>query len=370
MSERDPEEEAILERTKNVEIETAVLYDVKKVAIIDTIISEQELQKIPYNIIIVNQDVILHFIKIAQKMPHKASQIVGAYCTTELEKELALLVQPKIKIGMSSEFATYVNFMKSIYPTATVWKSSFQSPKLHIILQIWKMENTQRLEELQVALYKNAVNPYIHKIHISAENDDLIMLAKIPDEYMHKITYFKINGRLTFKNAMEYITTLPVGDFAAIINTDIYFDETIKILWNICIDKTCIALLRYESNIPYALGHLNAKTPHIMGPTNCSQDAWIFKVKDIYDDLQQTESYDEYDICLGQLGCDNTILTELRKRHWSIANPSYSIHIYHLHDSNFREYKPRDRISNGIYTFIEPTVIVPLNLNNLLLSLL
>ena len=363
MSTAHPDEIAILDKTTVIQITNNIYYTINKIAIIDYIIDINELLAIPYKIIITGFNNIVHIIKHIDRLSeYTKQQIIGLYCTPEafkLKQHLGKLLNNSIKIGLNTTHNSIEDFAKSFNINATIWHPSNIYPKLHIITQIWKQRDINRLEELQTALYKNAINPYVYKIHILVcEDDSLDLLHKIPHNLLHKIQFFSVSDRLTYKNAMEYMCTLPANDFAIILNTDIYLDETIRELWNCDFKNTCLALLRYDSSISYALNKSNAEFPKILGPINCSQDAWIFQVNDVIADKQRSQTWDGYNIELGQLGCDNTILSELRNNKWEIANPCFSIKIYHLHSSNIRTYNYKGRVSHGVYTFIEPSFII------------
>jgi hypothetical protein len=230
--------------------------------------------------------------------------------------------------------------------------------KFHILLQLWKPTNSERLKELQVALYKNATNTYIDTIHISLENDSAhCVLDLVPVEYLYKIKYFTVDGRLTYKKALIYISTLPKNDFASIINSDIYFDDTIEQLWKIDMTNICIALLRYETSIDYALGVKNALEPKMNEITNWMQDSWIFKVNDVCKRMFDETSFEPLDFQLGVPGCDNAFIAEISILNWKVVNPAFSILTYHLHNSNIRSYADKDRLLHTKYFYINPSIL-------------
>jgi hypothetical protein len=345
----------------------------------------------PYDIIVVGAEAIEAVTEIVSRVPERAFQIVGAYCTTaeettaacKLEAALASgitadfadvrqyvkLLRPQraksvpsstiqFTIGSNEQFPTADDFMKSMYPTATAWKPSDARPNLHLFAQVWKPAQKQRLDELQTAFFMNANNPYVHSIHVSLDGDDAVdVLSKIPQDLMHKIIYAPLTERLTYRSSMEYMKTLPAGDFAALINTDIYFDESIRELWNMSMKNTCVSLLRYESSVNYVNGVSGAAVPLIFGPRSDSQDAWFFAVNDLNGHYDSGESWVELDFRLGVPGCDNAIAGELLRRRWNVVNPAFSIRALHLHESNERSYTILDRVSLGLYLCINPTEI-------------
>ena len=357
MAEPHPDEIPALSRTKIVQLENEIGYIMNNVYIINNAINLDKLLAIPYNIVITGFTTLLHIVKYLKDIPENTKkQFIGIYYSLDIEKQTAELLNSTICSGHISQYSSVEQFVQSFYKNAVIWRSIDLIPKFHIVLQIWKQTEPERLKELQMALYKNAINPYIHNIHISTDSEGALdILNMIPSNYLPKIKFFSVNGRLTYKNALEYISRLSANDFAAIINTDIYFDNTIRALWNAAIDNTCLALLRYETslNAPDADAKLSNGDK-----CNCSQDAWIFKVKDVLKDRYTNPNWSNYDFTLGELGCDNTIITELLNNGWSVCNPCKTIKIYHLHNSNIRTYKHKNRITHGVYTFIMPSHIL------------
>lgn len=345
----------------------------------------------PYDIIVVGAEAIEAVTKIVSQVPERAFQIVGAYCTTAEEIAAARKLEAVLASGITADFAdirqyvkllrpqgaksvpsstiqftirsnekfpTADDFMKSMYPTATAWRPGDTRPNLHLFAQVWKPAQKQRLDELQTAFFMNANNPYVHSIHVSLDGDDATdVFAKIPQDLLHKIVHVPITARLTYRSSMEYMKTLPAGDYTALINTDIYFDESIRELWNMSMKNTCVSLLRYESTVRYALGVTKTPIPPIFGPRADSQDTWFFAVDDLNAHYDSGESWMELDFRLGVPGCDNAIAGELLRRRWNVVNPAFSIRALHLHESNERSYTLLDRVSLGLYLCITPTEI-------------
>lgn len=358
-----PDESEALSRTIVIQLDNKIAFNFSNIAIIDYLIDFDKLATIPYNIIVSGLPNLQHIMNYIKDIPETTrKQFIGVYYTSEIEKQTAESLNPEIKCGHVNDYKTIEEFAQSFCKNAVLWRSPTLFPKLHVILQIWKQTDPIRLKELQTALYKNATNPFIYKIHIAVEGTAtaLDMLHMIPPNCLPKIQFFSLNGRLTYKNALEYISKLPSLDYAAIINTDIYFDESIRALWNASFDNTYMALLRHETTIEYATGNVNAEQPTLHGGStcNCSQDAWIFKVKDVIKDRSSNNDWSKYDFNLGELGCDNTIISELLSNGWNVCNPCHTIKIYHLHASNVRTYQYKNRITHGFYTFIAPSHIL------------
>ncbi len=345
--------------TKHLQTAPHVKRTITHVAVIDKEYEKDEILGIPYNIVITGIDAITMMIDILQQMPDRIEQFIGVYCTTLKEKIMVHSFFPKINIGMSSNFKSINNYIKSLSEcqNAALWRIGDDIPKLHLLTQIWKHPNPKRFEELQVALLKNAQNPYVHKIHVLLDGDDAIdTLAKIPSHLMDKIVHVPISGRINYKVSMEYLSQLPETDFGALINTDIYFDHTIRWLWNISMKNTCMSLLRHETTLDFALNGVG-NTPVLFGPRSDSQDTWIFAVKDLKDHLAAGESWNELDFNLGVPGCDNAIAGELLRRRWVVINPSLTVRALHLHKQGGRTYNVHNLVTLGLYLLIDPSVI-------------
>jgi hypothetical protein len=347
-----------LYNTRMIQTSPRIKRNVLHIAVIEKCSNISDILSIPYDIIFIGKETIALAQYFVTKYPERSAQILGAYCENEEEAIVARLIKPNIHIGFTKDFSDVINFIHSLSPAASIWRIGDPLPRFHVLVQVWKHRDPSRLEELQVALLKNATNPLVYRLHVSLDGDDASdVLSKIPNEYMEKITYVPINTRLTFKTAMEYMSSLPKGDFAAVINTDIYFDHTIKELWNISMKNICLALLRYEATVNYALGNDPSFKPPIYGPRADSQDAWIFAVDDLCEH-KVNESWDSFDFCFGMPGCDNTMTGELMRRRWSSVNPALSIHIMHLHQTPLREYSRSNLVTHGLYHLIAPTAII------------
>jgi hypothetical protein len=346
-------------KTRMIETCPKIKRAAKYVAVLHELDSVNDILGMPYDIILVGETVISQVLIYKNDYPEIAGQIIGAYCKSEHEKRIAEYVSPNIRIGLQDTFESIDDFIKSINPELTIWTNETGRPKLHLFVQVWKHSDPARLEELQVALLKNAENPLVHHIHVSLDGENAHeVLTKIPLELYNKIVIVPIMARLTFKDALNYMSSLPADDFVALINTDIYFDNTIRELWNVSMKNTCFALLRYESSVAFALRQEGAVKPQIYGPRSDSQDAWIFAVSELLEH-KESESWDDFDFCLGMPGCDNTFAGELLRRKWNSVNPALSIYALHLHQTQIREYNRSNLVTKFLFHLIAPSAIIP-----------
>ncbi len=231
-------------------------------------------------------------------------------------------------------------------------------PKLHLMVQLWKPKQNRRLKELITCLCKNVQNPLIESIHVFFEKDSGLrindILKDVPLELRQKVSEFYINERLTYKFIMEYLTFMSdnSNDIVGYANADIFFDETIRELWNIDMRDRCIALLRHDCSTSWASGDHAAPEPRIYGPRDDSQDAWFFKASSLKERKDAGEIWTDLDFEVGRAGCHNCFAGELVRRRWLLGNPALSIKAYHLHESPERTYKETDLVSRGVYATV------------------
>ena len=229
-------------------------------------------------------------------------------------------------------------------------------PKLHLIVQLWKPKQGRRLRELITCLKKNLENPLIHSIHLFFESGSGFryigdLIPDTPMDIVNKLTYYNINGRLTYKDIMD--TLVSIGnpeDIVGYANADIFFDETIRELWNIDLRDRCISLLRHD--------YSSDGTTKIYGPRDDSQDAWFFSAASLRSHKDAGESWTSIDFEVGRAGCHNCFAGELVRRRWIMGNPAFSIKAYHLHESPERTYNETDLVTRGVYATVAPCGIM------------
>lgn len=190
-------------------------------------------------------------------------------------------------------------------------RGEFNLKKINLFVQVYESDNLERQKELDACLRINKS----------------LSINSVP--YFNVI---EIKLRLTFKQMFELTKDFP-NDINIIANSDIYFDETI--LETRFIDhNTCYALSRWDYNNGMAT-LFNRKD---------SQDVWVFN---------GTVNCNGGEYFLGIPGCDNKIAFELRNSGYSVLNPSKTIHAIHLHNTDYRTYKPSDRLYEPFH-FILP----------------
>lgn len=177
-------------------------------------------------------------------------------------------------------------------------------------------QNPIRNTEIQTALHINILLPEIDRLYILNEGADVSELSN------RKTEIISIKCRPTYQDFFNLINKVSQNkDINIIANTDIYFDKNIKVLENISLKDTCLALSRWNEQLNDSVKLFNR---------NDSQDAWVFKGKikeNVYADFP-----------MGIPFCDNRILYELQQAGYHVLNPSFSIKSYHLHAGVREEY--------------------------------
>ncbi len=388
MSKMPPEIRTKLENTKWVTLSPTVKYEYNHIAIINKELSIRQWEQIPYKFILDGEDAISSFFSAIGFCERLLEQSIGFFCHSMKEivaitaaiKEIIPGNTHQFKYGYSKSltltedqapfqrildkmeaFETVEQFAGSLYPSASIWYPGNKRPQFHILLQLWKPASEHRWKELQVCLFNNITNPLVNKVHIFLDGEEASeAYEEYPAELKEKLVVFPLKERLTYKFAMEYMSTLPAGDFVALINSDIYFNDTIYNLWNISMKNRCLALLRYNATLDYAMKKEGAAKPEIFKatimPRTDSQDVWIFRVDDLVTHKQQ-ESWEELNFSMGVPGCDNTIAGELMRRRWLIANPAFTIETIHVHEDGSRNYNVTQLVTLGVYALLIPSSI-------------
>lgn len=370
-----------LAETRRIDLTPQLKRERSHVALVDRRLSTEEFEAIPYDIVLDGEEAAAAFFAAVREVRGLAGQIIGAFCHSlnDIGAFRARWVDLRLgaicQLGVadvtvaSADTLTAIQDLPIVYPSsatfasavadgATHWRPRDARPRLHLLLQLWKPADAARWKELKTALLLNAINPLVHRIHVLLDGADAAEgFADWPAWMREKLTVFPSKERLNFKWAFEYMATLPKGEFAALINTDIFVDRSIRELWNVSMKNRCISLLRYEVTIAYACSEAGAPEPRIFGPRADSQDSWIFAVDELVDHQARGESWRELDFCMGKPGCDNAIMGELMRRKWALANPAYSIRTLHIHENPARGYSVNELVSLGLYVHLWPVAL-------------
>lgn len=176
---------------------------------------------------------------------------------------------------------------------------------MNYYVEYWDCGNEERNLEVINCINKNIKSNLFKNIFIFSEKEENRLLNKV----------IKAN-RITY----QYIFDNSIDGVNIFCNSDMEFDETIKLAENIK-ENDFYALTRYEHDM---MLHKN-KDPY---KGYDSQDVWIWK------DKCKIKNANFY---LGLPGCDNKIAFCAEEYGYNVKNPSLSIKTYHKHVSNVRD---------------------------------
>jgi hypothetical protein len=189
-------------------------------------------------------------------------------------------------------------------------------------------KNEERYKEIYHCLQQNVLNKHIDRIILISENPDVYRIMKRHDVII-------VPERPTYAMMFEIINEITgPNDWNVLINSDIYLDETIKLIKNYD-SNTFLALARWD---------LDAQGNAKLFNTWDSQDTWAFKGK---------SKNIKADFVQGKAGCDNAIANRAEVAGYKVINPSKTIKTYHLHLTNLRNYDPKDKVPQP-YKLINP----------------
>jgi hypothetical protein len=215
--------------------------------------------------------------------------------------------------------------------------------QVFFITQYYTPDKTKRQREIDLCLKKNIECAYIDKIVLLNEK-----LYELPYQ-SEKVRQVNVGSRLRFDTVFKWIyENVPAGAIVVIANSDIYMDESMKLLWSVSMKDKFLSLLRWDdSEDP-------TEQPKLFGPRADSQDTWIISSDSV---KERTWNWADLAIPFGKGGCDNAINIEMLRKKFLIVNPCLSLITHHVHTSGYRTYNPRDIVEKPMYMYINPTGI-------------
>jgi hypothetical protein len=204
---------------------------------------------------------------------------------------------------------------------------------INIIYQYFIHPNKERYNEIKKCLKFNAKNKYITKIYLLNEKIYTTDQLGVSSD---KIVQIDIKNRLKFKDVFDFINNNNISGYNIIINSDIFFDDTIKNLYksDIHINKKMYAQIRYEYD------NMDNTTSKINEFRGDMQDTWIihsnFNIKS-----NQTKIFN---FEFGKPGCDNKLIYLMSVLGYEVINDPEYIKTYHVHSTNIRNYSAADSI--------------------------
>jgi len=176
---------------------------------------------------------------------------------------------------------------------------------MNYYVEYWDCGNEERNTEVIDCINTNIKSNFFKNIFIFSEKEEKRLLKQT-------IKSSRITYQYIFDNAVDGINIF--------CNSDMEFDETIKLAENIN-ENEFYALTRYEDNMM-----LHKNDDPYKGYD--SQDVWIWK------DRCKIKNANFY---LGLPGCDNKIAYYAELYGYNVKNPSLSIKTYHKHITNIRD---------------------------------
>ena len=176
---------------------------------------------------------------------------------------------------------------------------------MNYYVEDWDCGNEERNIEVIDCINTNIKSNFFKNIFIFSEKEEKRLLKQT-------ILSKRITYQYIFDNAIDGINIF--------CNSDMEFDETIKLAENIN-ENEFYALTRYEDDMM-----LHKNDDPYKGYD--SQDVWIWKNKC---KIKNANFY------LGLPGCDNKIAYYAESYGYNIKNPSLSIKTYHKHITNVRD---------------------------------
>ncbi|CAF1255541.1 unnamed protein product [Didymodactylos carnosus] len=171
-----------------------------------------------------------------------------------------------------------------------MFNQQFPRNQIHVVYQFYIDDDKRRQIELDLALEKNILNNEIDCIHLLLEKKGHIPCYLL-SKYDKCIYVWLLGKRLTFNNAIEFSQNRLRGLFVAVINSDVYFDKTIRLLKQIAEMKNkLIALSVIEADNNGRTRDLRCSKQYIG-----SHDTYIFKPP--VNNFQ--EVYDATDVYVG-----------------------------------------------------------------------
>jgi len=195
--------------------------------------------------------------------------------------------------------------------------------KVNLFTQYYHDSNKDRKFELDYCVYENLENDF----------DSVFLIYQTPRKQSfelsvnkHKLSIEYVDERPTFNDFFEIMDREEYAHSINILsNTDIIFTKglgDILAYVNKIESNTCLALSRYDYNMA------DNTTKEFHRPDR--QDTWIFKGNP---KVRTSIPYG-----MGMAGCDNKLAYDISQHGYNVINPCKSIHTYHIHHSNVRNY--------------------------------
>jgi hypothetical protein len=226
------------------------------------------------------------------------------------------------------------NTTRTISPDLNI--NSANGEKKFLIYQYFIPKSKERLEEMQYCMKKNFQNTAIQKIYLLNERiytrEELGLQQWKQNIIDERIEQISIGTRMKFCDIFDFVEKKRLLGFIIFINSDIFFDETLKLLnkSDLHLHKSLVSLLRYE----YRSYIKDLKDCRLFGPRGDSQDTWMY-----HSDYNIAPTHRKaFDFYFGQPGCDNKLLYLFKTLGFELYNVPHILRSYHFHNENGRNY--------------------------------
>ena len=231
----------------------------------------------------------------------------------------------------------------------TVKEVDAKPPQLWLIQQYFRPDKARRSREIRRCLEENVKCPFVDKIVLLNEED---YSADFPKDSTCKILQKVVGKRLTYQMVLrEIYDSVPAGTIAVFSNSDIFLEESTRLLWSLNLADKFLSLLRYDVQD-------EGNESKLYGPRDDSQDTWVLWSDSV---KGRTWKWTDLEFSFGKNGCDNAINVEMLRQKFLISNPAYSIKTQHVHSSGLRTYNPQDIVDKPIFLHIAPTGLNDMN---------
>jgi len=221
------------------------------------------------------------------------------------------------------------------------------APRLWWVTQYYVPPTSKRRREIQKCLDVNRKSSLIDRIILLNEKQEEIPSSRAEGEV--PVEQRVIGKRLTYADVLRAAAEFPIDVTVVFANADICIDdESWRQLWDVNLEDTFLALLRYD--VPDSGSFSDAQ---LFGPRPDSQDTWVLRVADIV--KRGSAIWKNLDFQFGRMGCDNAVALEMLRQKFLVVNPALSLKTFHIHASGVRTYEKTDVIERPMFHYIHPS---------------
>ena len=225
-------------------------------------------------------------------------------------------------------------------------------PALWLITQYFVHKVTKRAKEVRQCLKNNLACDLVDRVVLLNETDLKHEWSSMRNS--EKVQQHVIGTRLTYKDLLKYTyESVPPNTIVVYANADIYCTPTLKELYSLDMRDKMLALLRWDEQS----GPTDLK---LFGPRADSQDAWILLSDSV---KSRTWDWSTFDYKLGTACCDNRFTGDMFTMKFLVSNPSNTIQMVHIHQSEIRDYNKHDLLLAKLYMYIHPCAITHIEQN-------